>query len=209
MIKKYKYFLIGISAILIMGICGFYVKQQMDIKESIKTYHMAVTCEENENFQEAYNLYSLVISDDLANFKQSREKMKELEKRFEVNKIATLGFELLKQVGEVNSFDELESVKVNADEQKMSCMIGKIGYIIFKGTEENSQYQKVIYNSSDGYCIVKYEAEKEYGGWFSSDINMINQDTSLAIFKTRELTTSSDLISEKLIKRYIEDGVVN
>lgn len=47
---------------------------------------------------------------------------------------------------------------------------------------------------------------KKLKRWFSSDINMINQDTSLATFKTMELMTSPDLISEKLIKEYIENN---
>lgn len=204
-IKHKKVILLGIIAIIICIFAGLYIKKEFAIKESIENYHAAETCEKNENYQQAYELYSLVIPDDLANFQKAKDKKEELNKRFEINKIAAADFEILQKKGEANSLDDLESIQVNINDSMMSCMIDGIGYIVYKGTGNSDKYQQAII-VDDTYCIIKYEAEKEYGGWFSSDINMINQDTSLATFKTMELMTSPDLISEKLIKEYIENN---
>lgn len=108
----------------------------------------AESYEKDEDYHKAYELYSLVIPDDPANFKKAREKIDELDKRFEVNKIAALCYTILKDAHEVDSFDKLESVQVNVEDPQMTCMINGFGY-----------------------CIMKFEAEKEYGGWFSSDMN--------------------------------------
>lgn len=204
-IKKRKKILICIIAVIISVVGILYVKREFAIRKSIQTYHIAEDSEKNEDYHKAYELYSLVIPDDLANFKKARAKIDELNKRFETNKMAALGVEILKQVGEANSLEDLESIQVNRENSKMTCMINGIGYMVYKGTGNSSQYQKAIMNADNTYCVMKYEAKKEYGGWFSADINKINQDVSLEIFKTMELTTSAELISEKLIKEYVEE----
>lgn len=202
-IKKYKKLLICVVIIIIAIVGGLYAKKELAIRKSIETYHAAEDSEKNEEYQQAYELYSLVIPDDLANFKKAREKIKELDKRFESNKMAALGFKILQQVGEVKSLDDLENIQVNNEASEMTCMISGIGYMVYEGHGNSDKYQQAIMSADDTHCVMKYEAKKEYGGWFSSDINMINQDTSLALFKMEELSTSPDLISKKLIQEYI------
>lgn len=198
-IKAYRKILIGIVVIIIALVGGLYAKKEFNIRKSIENYHAAESYEKDEDYHNAYELYSLVIPDDLANFKKAREKIDELDKRFEVNRIAALCYTILKDAHEVDSFDKLESVQVNVEESQMTCMINGIGYSVSKEKGTSNKYQKAIESATDGYYIMKFEAEKEYGGWFISDINRINQDTSLAMFKMVELSTSSDLISNKLI----------
>lgn len=205
MIKRYRKILICAAVIIIAVIGGLYVKKEFAIRKSIENYHAAEDSEKNEDYHKAYELYSLVIPDDLANFKKARTKIDELDKRFEVNKMAALGFEILKQVKQISSLDDLESIQVNTEDSKMTCMIDGIGYAIYKGTGNSNQYQKAIMSADGTYCVMKYEAKKEYGGWLSNDINMINQDTSLTLFKAAALTTSADLISEKLMQEYVEE----
>ena len=63
----------------------------------MENYYAAEDSEKNEDYQKAYEQYSLVIPNDPTNFKKAREKINELDKRFEVNKMAALGFELWKE----------------------------------------------------------------------------------------------------------------
>lgn len=191
--------------VIIVVFSGLHAKKEFSIRKSIENYHEAEECEKNEDYNKAYELYSLVIPDDFTNFKKARTKIDELDKRFEVNKIAAIDFRILKEVKQAKSLDDLESIQVSVEDSKMSCMIDGIGYMVFQGTGNSNQYQQAIMNADGTYCVLKYEAKKEYGGWFSSDINMINQDTSLTLFKTMELSTSADLISRKLIKKYVEE----
>lgn len=203
--KKYKKTLIYVVIIIIVVFSGIHIKKEFSIRKSIENYHAAEDSEKNEDYNKAYELYSLVIPDDLANFKKARAKIDELDKRFEVNKIAAIDFEILKQVKQAKSLEDLESIQVSVEDSTMSCMIDGIGYMVFQGTGNSNQYQQAIMTADGTYCVMKYEAKKEYGGWFSSDINMINQDTSLTLFKTMELSTSADLISKKLIQKYLEE----
>lgn len=213
LISRHKKIFILMLIIIVVAITMRYVKKEIAIQESIEIYHSAENSEKNEEYDNAYRLYSLVIPDDVANYKKARDKINELDDRFERNKMAALGFTILKQEKLVDEYKSLDSVQVNVEESKMTCMVDGIGYMVFKGDAENNTYQQAIKASNSDYTIVKYEAKKEYGGLFSSDINMINQDTSLAIFKMSELSTSADLISDKLvieyIQQYLNDGYVN
>ena len=128
MIKRYRKILICAAVIIIAVIGGLYMKKEFAIRKSIENYHAAEDSEKNEDYHKAYELYLLVIPDDLANFKKAREKINELDKRFEVNKMAALGFKLLKEANEIRKFDELSDVKVNVEQNQMTCKINGRGH---------------------------------------------------------------------------------
>jgi hypothetical protein len=205
MIKRYRKILICAAVIIIAVIGGLYMKKEFAIRKSIENYHAAEDSEKNEDYHKAYELYSLVIPDDLANFKKAREKINELDKRFETNKMAALGFKLLKEANEIRNFDELSDVKVNVEQNQMTCKINGIGYLIWKEKGVNDIYRKTIATKSKEYTIIKFEAEKQYNGWLSADINMLAQETSSTYFEMAELGTSDTLISKKLIQEYIKE----
>lgn len=205
-IKKYKRLLICAVVIIIAVVGGLYAKGEYDIRKSIETYHAAEDSEKNEDYQQAYELYSLVIPDDLANFKKARAKIEELDKRFEVNKLAALGFSLLREAKEARDYDDLSAVQVNTTTSQMTCMINGIGYLISKEKSIDDAYRKTIKTISDEFSITKYEAKRQYNGWLTNDLNWILQDTSLTYFKMAELGTSDELVSDKLIKEYIAEN---
>lgn len=201
--KHTKIIIVFIAIVIIVGI--LYVKKEIAIKKSIENFQAAENSEKIEDYHTAFELYSLVIPDDTINFEKAREKINEINRRFNDNKIAALGFKILKEVGEVNTLDDLSEIQVNSESEEMTCMIDGIGYSISKTIGESGTYQQAIMSSDDGYCVMKYEAKKEYGGWFSNDFNMINQDISDKMYDIMKITTSPDLISYKLIQEYIEE----
>lgn len=203
--KKYKKTIIVLIAIVIIIVGTLYIKKETAIKKSIKNFEAAENSEKIEDYHTAFELYSLVISDDTANFEKAREKINEIDRRFNDNRMAALGFKILKESGEANTLNDLSEIQVDSKSGEMTCMIDGIGYSISKTIGKSSTYQQAIMSSDGTYCIMKYEAEKEYGGWFSNDINMINQDVSDEMYDLMKITTSPDLISNKLIQEYLEE----
>lgn len=205
-IKRYQKIIFALISIVIIIFGTLYIKKEIAIKKSIENFQAAENSEKEEDYHTALELYSLVIPDDNLNFEKARKKINEIERRFKDNKMAALGFKILKEVGEVDTLDDLSEIQVDSESEEMTCMINGIGYSISKTIGESGTYQQAIISSDGTYCIMKYEAEKEYGGWFSNDINMINQDVSDGMYDLIKITTSPDLISNKLIQEYIEEN---
>ena len=203
--KKLNFIILAGVIVLIALFALLFFARIHPVMVSEEAFAQARMYEDQGEYRMAYEKYKNVIALDKQNYAAAQDRLGELEKIFEANKMAAIGSIILEEEGYIEQTSELSEIKANAEDYKMSCRINGIGFIVAKEDLGSSQYFKSVQAGIDDYYITEYRAEYVYNGAFTADLNWINQDISEANFKTQELFISGDLIDDEMVMDYVNE----
>lgn len=200
-----KYVIILIIIISAGFISNFYMNKIRPVKISQENFNQACIYELQEEYEEALNCYFKVIMEDAENYKKAQDKIEALDEILSSNKLAVLGYIILKNEGYVSDISDVLNIQINIDKQMMTCCINEIGYVVSPEDLGDDDFSLSRRSKVNDYYITEYKAKYIDNGFLTADLNWIRQDTSNTLFKTEELMTSPELIKEELVLKYLSE----
>lgn len=201
-----KFILLFMLFVVIAGVGAYtyYIRNVKPVQMSAEAFDQAHLYEDQNEYRKAFDYYSMVIPEDEQNFQSAQDRIAELNVRFDANKMAAIGYMVLKQAGYVNNRLELTDIKVNVEQRKMTCRIDGIGFVISRQSLDDADYHPSIKSETDDYYITEFKAVFVENGFLTSELNSIRQDTSNTFFMIEELSTKGELVRDELMEEYID-----
>ena len=177
----------------------------LPVSHSRKAFETAQTCEKEGSYEDALNNYERVISRDAANYEVASQKINEMKKAINVNKLAARAVAALCNRNMATGYSSLSDLKVGTT--TVTCRIAGVGYVISMGASSGGgllEYTQTVTDAATNMTITVYKADFMYNGWLTSITNDIMQQTSDTLFQSEVLGTKSDYISENAVQKYVK-----